>query len=221
MTEQKSKMSKTILILGGSSGIGKQITPILEEDYEVHSLSSRDCNVLHEEHLNERIADIQPHYVLSLVSYNVDGYLHANPRSLDPIMVNCLGAVNTLQDCISHFRERNYPGKIIMMSSYLSQRPLKGTGVYSASKAFVDSLVKTAALENAKYHITVNSIVAGYFAAGLTFKIRPAMLEDIKSKIPVARLGEVSELASAVKFILNNDYVTGTNLVIDGGMSLV
>lgn len=212
MAEQKH-----LLILGASGGIGQQLVPILRQYYHVHPLSSRDCNVLHIEELEKLRAD----YVLSLVAVNKDGVIHdEQPIVFDPTMVNCIGSFYILNHFINHFRKENKPGKIILMSSYLTQKPAVGTGVYTASKAYIESIAKTAALENAHKGITINTIAAGYFAAGLTFKILEGKQQEILKKIPVRRFGEVQELAHAIRFILENDYVTGTNLVIDGGMSL-
>lgn len=213
MNEQSQKV---LLILGASGGIGSQLVPILQKHYHVYPLSSRDCNVVDAEQIETLSAD----YVLNLSAINKDGCIHDQSVVFDPTVVNCIGSFNVLRHFISHFRKEEKPGKIILMSSYLTQKPAVGTGVYTATKAYIESIARTAALENAHRGITVNTIAAGYFSAGMTFKIKEGIRNELTKKIPVRRFGEVQELAHAIRFILDNDYVTGTNLIIDGGMSL-
>jgi 3-oxoacyl-[acyl-carrier protein] reductase len=93
-----------------------------------------------------------------------------------------------------------------------------GTSIYSASKAFNDNLVKTIALENAKYHITSNSIQLGYFDGGLTNKVPESIMKQVMEQIPLKRLGAVEELLRAVKFLIETEYVTGSNLTMAGGL---
>lgn len=213
---------KKLLIFGGSGGLGGELNRILSlppYSYDVTAISSRDCDITNIKNFTMYNYD----YVLNLSCVSVDALIHKTltvdiERQLE---VNCLGAINIIKYFTAQWREWQRPGKIILMSSFLSENPVRGAGIYSACKAFVDNLVKTAALENAKYGITYNSIQAGYFDAGLTHKLPKDFQETVKSKIPVGRFGRVEELASAIHFIFQNDYVTGTNLVIDGGVSLV
>lgn len=209
---------RTIILIGGSGGIGSQLTEILSKDYTIVSMSSKDCDVTGYSNI-VRACD----YVVNCSCWNYDYLLHKTSdvhirRMID---VNCFGAVNIIREYVKYFRENLKPGKIIMMSSYLSTRPKVGAGVYSACKAFVDALVKTAAVENAKHGILVNSIQAGFFNGGLTDRLPVGVKESLPVIIPVERIGSGYELADAIKFLLNNDYITGTNMVIDGGVSLV
>lgn len=210
---------KTILILGGSGGIGNQLTNIFRLSYNVIPMSSKDCDVTGYSNIVRSGVD----YVVNCACFNYDNVIHksSDVHVRKMIDVNCFGAVNVLREYIKYFREQKKPGKIVMMSSFLSTRPEKGTGVYSASKAFINQAVTVAALENAGHGILINSVNAGYFNAGLTDRLPAGMKESLPNIIPVGRIGSVEELAHAIQFLLNNDYVTGTNLVIDGGMSLL
>lgn len=210
---------KTILILGGSGGIGNQLTNIFRLSYNVIPMSSKDCDVTGYSNIVRSGVD----YVVNCACFNFDNVIHklSDIHVRKMIDVNCFGAVNVLREYIKYFREQKKPGKIVMMSSFLSTRPEKGTGVYSASKAFINQAVTVAALENAGHGILINSVNAGYFNAGLTDRLPAGMKESLPNIIPVGRIGSVEELAHAIQFLLNNDYVTGTNLVIDGGISLL
>ena len=88
-----------------------------------------------------------------------------------------------------------------------------GTSVYSATKAGIDNLVKTAALEGASKGVTVNSIQLGYFDGGLTYTIPEKIREQIKMTIPLKRWGRISE------WLTDCEYATGMNIPLDGGIS--
>lgn len=210
---------KKLIIFGGSGGLGTLLTENLSLDFDVTSLSSKDCNITTYKNINQQDAE----RVLLLSCVNVDSLIRKTSTSdiLEQIDVNCIGAVNVIRYFTGYWKDLQRPGKIVLMSSFLSTRPVKGAGIYSASKAFIDNLVKTSSLEAAKDGITINSIQAGYFEAGLTHKLPKSILEKLPSTIPVGRVGKIEELALAIRFLFQNDYVTGSNLMIDGGVSLV
>jgi len=215
-----------VLIFGGSGGLGSKITEKFEED-EVYSLSSKDCDIVIDNQegnntIENLIRDTEPDVIINMVVRNRDGLLHKQGLIdiTTQIDATIFGTLNILRYAIPYFREKN-KGKIILCSSYLADNPVAGTGIYSGCKAFTDSIVKTVALENVKYNITCNSIRMGYFDGGLTYKIPEKFFNTLKESIPMKRFGTIDELYSVMNFLINNDYVTGTNLVIDGGMSLV
>jgi NAD(P)-dependent dehydrogenase (short-subunit alcohol dehydrogenase family) len=114
-------------------------------------------------------------------------------------------------------REQKY-GRIILISSVLADHPVISTGVYAGCKGFVDSLVKTAALENAGKDINCNSIQLGYFDGGLTYKIPEEFRENIKNNIPAKRWGTIKELFNTVEYLIEVGYITGQNINISGGI---
>lgn len=210
-----------ILIFGGSGGLGRALSPVLAQFFEVHSLSSKSVDILDLAQLQKFIKDHQPQCVLNLVVHNEDSTViklaaEARQKMVD---TNIQGAINILQASLSCFRQTQR-GTFIYASSLLSERPVMGAGLYSACKAFNDSLIKTAALENAKYGITCNSIQLGYFDAGLTYQLPPAFRESLTERIPVRRLGNAVDLSQAICFLHSNRYVTGTTLELSGGMSV-
>ena len=116
-------------------------------------------------------------------------------------------------------RENKF-GRVIILSSVLSEMTVVGTSVYSASKAFIDSVVKTASAENLSKGITCNSIQLGYFDAGMAHRLTKKISDTVKSKIPLKRFGTMQELHDTIEFLINTEYVSGTAIKIDGGVSL-
>ena len=160
--------------------------------------------------------------IINLAGYNHDRLIHKyDEESIyeaeKQIRVNVLGNVNLLAACLPKMRPRGW-GRIIMISSVLASKPVIGTGVYSASKAFIDNLVKTAALENANKGITCISIQLGYFDAGMAHRIPKNIQEKIKQNIPLKRFGSIKELYNTIEYLINTEYVSGTSLKINGGL---
>jgi 3-oxoacyl-[acyl-carrier protein] reductase len=114
-------------------------------------------------------------------------------------------------------RKHKY-GRIILISSILSEKNVIGTGVYSSCKSFIDKFVKNVSLENIKNGITANTIQLGYFDGGMTYKIPKENIETIKKTIGLERFGSISELVKTIDFLIDNEYVTGINLKIDGDL---
>ena len=125
--------------------------------------------------------------------------------------------LNILANCLPIMREKKF-GRIILISSVLASKPVAGTGVYSGCKAFIDNLVKTCSIENLQHGITCNSIQLGYFDGGMTYDIPEKIREDFKNNIPLKRWGKIIELESTIRYLINTEYVSGSNLKINGGL---
>jgi len=116
-------------------------------------------------------------------------------------------------------------GKIINISSNVSEVIQAGRVVYAASKAGVSHLTRGFALEWAKHNINVNAIGPGPTVTELNrkyFEDNPADLQERIDSIPMARLGDPLDLVGAAIFLASeaSDYVTGQTLLVDGGSTI-
>ena len=102
--------------------------------------------------------------------------------------------------------------------SVLSEKNVIGTSIYSSSKSFLDKFVKNISVENIKYGITSNTIQLGYFDGGMTYQIPENLIENVKSQIGLNRFGSIDELSNTIEFLIENEYITGINIKIDGGL---
>ena len=215
-------MKNKMLLLGGTGGLGQELTKLFQEDYEVTSVGSKDLDITDfrklELYFHVNVYDV----IINLSGYNHDSFLHKYDEDLiheakRQLDVNTLGSVNLLAACLPKMREKGY-GRIILASSVLSSRPVIGTSVYSASKSFIDSLVKTCALENCSKGITCNAVQMGYFDAGMAHRLSEDFQSIIKRKIPMNRFGSIQELYDTIVYLISTEYVTGTSLKINGGL---
>ena len=209
---------KKILLIGGTGGLGKQIELILKTEYECISVGSKNCDVTNEENVINVLNKTKPDIIIYLSVKNIDGLIHkqTNEDVTKQLNVNLIGFLNVLRNCTQNMRESGF-GRIIYISSVLSKKPIRGTGIYSASKSFCDNIIKTYSLENSKYGITSNSIQLGYFDGGLTEKVPDNILQSVKNNIPLKRLGTVEEMTELIKTIIKTEYINGTNISITGG----
>ena len=113
-------------------------------------------------------------------------------------------------------------GRVISISSVVGKVGNPGQMAYASSKAAIEGMTKTLALEVANKCITVNTIVPGFIDTSMTAYLKDAskkkIMDSIISRIPMAKLGRPEDVAIAVEFLVKSDYVTGISLEVSGGM---
>jgi NAD(P)-dependent dehydrogenase (short-subunit alcohol dehydrogenase family) len=213
---------KIVALFGAGGGLGSQLLPLLKEKYNVLALRSTDVDVTDFNQVNQFFESNKVDIVINLSGYNYDSFLHKysqdNYNEVNKqIDINVKGTINVLASCLPYMREQKY-GRIILVSSVLADNPVISTGVYAGCKGFVDSLVKTTALENAVKDINCNSLQLGYFDGGLTYKIPEEFRDTIKNSIPSKRWGKIKELYNTIDYLIETGYITGQNINISGGI---
>jgi len=135
------------------------------------------------------------------------------------IDVNLTGVFLCARECAAQMIEQKQTGCIINISS-ISRAGNMGQSNYSAAKSGVASLSVVWAKELARYGIRANSIAPGFIETDMTASIKPDMLEKMTRGIPLRRMGQGHEIAHTVRYLLENDYVTGRIIEVDGGLRL-
>lgn len=143
-------------------------------------------------------------------------------RHLD---VNLSGNFFLGQETARLMRDRGAGGSIIFTGSWVQEVPWPEIAAYSASKAGLAMLMRSMALELARYGIRVNVIAPGIVAAGMAryqMENEPQYARRITNVIPLGRLQTVDDVARAAAFLCSDDasYMTGATLLVDGGASL-
>jgi 3-oxoacyl-[acyl-carrier protein] reductase len=207
----KNGIMKKLLIIGGSGKIGEALIELFDENkYQVYWCDSKEFPLPITG--NRMFAWEDVDIVINLAAVMPK----KSSEYKKAILVNCLGAVDILEVFTSCMRTRNY-GRIILMSSIFSEINIPGQSVYSASKAFVDKLVKIAAIENAQYGITVNSIQLGYTGIGMG-KLSEENYNKAKNKPAMKRFCTMEELYKTIDYIIETEYLTGQNIKLEGGI---
>ena len=246
---------KVALVTGASSGIGKAIAlRLLKEGYYI-VVSGRSLKKLEEAYANESPLSV---YCVEADATNYESYSKLVKETINTFgrldaLVNNVGGGTlgktlettnvddwnaafqlntasvffTTQAAIPYLKESR--GVVINFSSILASRPVAGLGPYSAAKAAVEMLTKTAALELAPFGVRVMcispaTIQTGFHtAAGMSEAAAAAYYDSSKTTHPVGRIGQPDDISGLVAFLLDetqSGFMTGSVIHVDGGRLL-
>jgi len=135
------------------------------------------------------------------------------------INVNLTGCFLCAREAATAMVQEKKGGVIVNVSS-IGRHGNVGQANYSASKAGVAAMTVTLAKELARYNIRVAAIAPGYTATEMVRAMREDVQEKAKKTVPLGRFGTMEEVASTGLFIVENDYLTGRVLEVDGGLRL-
>ena len=213
---------KKMVIFGASGGLGQKLIPLLEKKYQIIPISSSQVDITSLQQTKKFFNSNDIDIVLNMSGKKYDVFLskiaEVDVNEIDSMMdVNMKGNINILAGCLPKMIEKKY-GRVIAISSVFSELNVPKNSIYCASKAFIDRLISTANKENIKYGITCNTIQLGYWDGGMCYRVEEKYQEMAKDKIGLKRWGSMEELYNTINFIVENEYVCGTNLRIDGGL---
>ena len=225
-----------ILITGASRGIGKFLikkfiangekvlgtynNTILNSPLQSHLRKVDITNNLEISKLISEVDEKEDKIILlncAGINYNAVGHKVVLGKWCEVINVNLIGTFNIISHVLPLMRNRNY-GRIINFTSVVAQIGVPGTSAYSASKAGVWGMTRALAVENVKKGITINNINLGYFNIGMISEVPEEYKTVIKNKIPKGEFGDPEEIWKTVQYIINNNYLTGTSIDINGGL---
>jgi len=140
----------------------------------------------------------------------------------DVIGTNLRGTFLSVRACLPAMKQHG-KGRIVLTSPITGPiTGYPGWSHYGASKAGQLGFMRTAAIELAPSHITINAVMPGNIATEGLIDLGPEYTAKMESSIPMGRLGTVADIANAVLFFASDEaaYITGQTLVIDGGQVL-
>ncbi|HEX8744239.1 MAG TPA: SDR family NAD(P)-dependent oxidoreductase [Thermoleophilaceae bacterium] len=133
---------------------------------------------------------------------------------------NLNGAYRTIRRALPAMTRARF-GRVVSVGSIIGSRPLPGLANYSVSKAALEALTRTVAIEVARRGVTINVVAPGLVETELTSDVATLADEASRTIIPSRRAGTTEDVAACVRFLASPDagYVTGTTVVVDGGLS--
>ena len=242
-------MNKIVIVTGASRGIGKEIAKELAiKGYIVvanYNKSENQIKELQKELLERNVnidifkADISKRSeTKELVKYVLEKYnkidILINNAGISQIkeftqitdedwnnMINVnLNSVFYMTQEVIPNMIHNKKGCIINMSSIWGQIGASCESHYSVSKAGIDAMTKSLAKELGPSNIRVNSIAPGIIDTEMNKHLSLEELEYIKEEIPLQRIGKVNDIEKCVEWLIEDDYITGQIISINGGWSI-
>jgi acetoacetyl-CoA reductase len=239
-------MGRVAVVTGGSRGIGEAISLTLKDaGYTVVATYAGN-----EEAANKFTADNGiPTYKFDVGDYDAcqaevakiesevgpvevlvnnagitrDGTMHKMTFQQwnEVIQTDLTSCFNMCHAVLNGMRERGF-GRIVNIGSVNGQAGQYGQVNYAAAKSGIHGFTKALAQEGAAKGITVNAVAPGYIATEMVRAVPENVLEKIVARIPVGRLGEASEIARGVAFLVSDDaaFITGSTLSINGGQHM-
>ncbi len=231
----------TCLVTGASRGIGKGVAEVLK---------AKGANIVisgtNEESLKKVADELEATYVVANLSQasgvekliaeagDVDVLVNNAGITKDGLFqriseddwnavltVNMMATINLSKAFAQKMMKKKF-GRIINITSVVAHMGNVGQSNYITSKAAVTGFSKALSLEVARRGVTVNCVAPGFIQTDMTNEMSEKAVEEMSSKIPSKKLGEVADIANAVAYLASREagYVTGTTLHVNGGLYL-
>lgn len=239
-------MKKVVIITGASRGIGNGIAYYLaKKNYQIianYNKSEKEAKELKAELLKEGYvidifkADVSKREeVKELIKFAIDKYENVdciiNNAGIDQIKMftditdnDWNNMINTNLNSVFYMCQEIIPymvsrkeGLIINISSIWGQIGASCESHYAVSKAGIDALTKSLAKELGPSNIRVNSIAPGFINTEMNSTFNKEEKEEIINNIPLQRMGEKMDIAKCIEWLLEDNYVTGQVIGINGG----
>src|SRR5690348_5854097 len=150
-------------------------------------------------------------------------FMRMKDEEWDQVLAVNLTAAFRLSRAVLRGMMKKRWGRIIQITSVVGETGNPGQGNYAAAKAGLIGMTKSLAAEVASRNITCNAVAPGFIATAMTDALTDAQKEMISQRIPAGRMGNPSEIASAVVYLASEEaaYVTGATLQVNGGMAMI
>lgn len=250
--DMKRLEGKVAVVTGGNSGIGLATAKRLQEEGARVAISGRSKKTLDEAVRTigngvvavqadvANLADVDKLYAEVLQKLGKIDVLFVNAGVVkfaplaetsesaydEQFDINIKGAYFTIQKALPLL---NDGASIILNTSVADIKGTVGISAYSATKAALRSLARTAAAELAERGIRVNTVAPGpivtpiFGRAGVPKEAFDEIAKDLVAKVPMKRFGQPEEVAGAVAFLASQDasYITGVEINVDGGLGQI
>lgn len=218
---------RKVLLTGASRGIGRAIFDLIGNEYDILAPARQELDLNDNSSIDLFISKHHKENIEIII--NNAGI--NNPQWIDEIsddnlkniiQINLIAPIRLIRGFVSQMK-RNKWGRIVNISSMFGIISRGKQSLYTSTKHGINGMTKALAIELGPYNILVNSVCPGFTKTDLLVKNNtPEKIKLLEQDVPLCRLAEPSEIAELVKFLISDrsSYITGTNILIDGGYSI-
>ena len=247
MAEQHLK-DRTILVTGGSRGIGRAIVNVLGNAgaYVIATATSEDGATAITSSMKEQgikghgeVLDIASSESVEAMSNRLKDanlvvdvlvnnagitkdnlFMRMKDDEWDDVLNTNLSGMYRLSKSVIRGMMKAKFGRIVNITSVVGLSGNPGQTNYSAAKAGMVGFTKSLARELGSRNITVNAVAPGFIETDMTDELEESVKESLFQQIPLARLGQADEVATVVEFLISEkaNYITGQTISVNGGM---
>ena len=226
---------KNILLIGGSTGIGYELSQKLKEDNNIF-ISTRNQDKFNHPNIKTNELDLDKEFETDWLPEHLDGFIYLpgtiNLRPfkglkpsvfIEDFNINVMGCIKILQKVLPKIQAAENPS-IVMFSTVAVKIGMPFHSSVSSSKGAIEGLTRSLAAEFAP-KIRVNAIAPSILDTPLAEKFlnSETKLENSRNRHPMKEIGSPEDISEVVKFLLedNSKWMTGQIMPFDGGMSSV
>lgn len=186
------------------------------------------CDVRDREQVERFVGEVAKrfgavHHLINNAGISHDGALwRLSSAAWDAVIdTNVSGAFNCLSACSPHFRRQHW-GKVVNVSAHQATRPGFGVSSYATSKAALEGLTRSAAVELGPSNVNVNAVAPGFIRSERLDQLPSDLIERTRKRSVLGRLAEPDDVAHVITFLCSDAarHITGQTIVVDGGLSL-
>ncbi len=220
-------MKRTVLITGGSRGIGKAIVTRLRKSYRVLAPSRNELDLLDDASIRKYTKKLSTGTIDILINnagVNYPAWIDemTDENIAETIQVNLAAPFKIVRAVVPGMKKRKW-GRIINISSAFGIVARGKQTLYAATKHGINGFTKALALELAPHNILVNSVCPGFAKTDMVVaRNSKEKIAKLEADIPLGRLVNPTEIAELVAFLISdkNTYMSGECVVIDGGFTV-
>lgn len=219
------ELGADLILTGTNSDQIDELNRALAESHHKDDIKYFCVDFLNEDSLNSFVQELRNHSKIDICINNaginrINYFYETSLADWNDIISTNLTAPFVISREVSQIMKSNNYGRIVNIASIFGVISREKRALYTSSKSGLIGLTKSAAIDLAPYNVLVNSVSPGFVLTDLTKSILSSSeIDELAAAVPMGRLAIPEEIAKVVLFLASdlNTYISGQNIIVDGG----